>query len=374
MTFDCRESCCKCSVCGLNFGHRLNKSKQLGKHLLTHVKQYSYCAICNQSVISLKRHELKHFPDHPEDWFNEDGNVNQEIGQSKQAKTTINLLAHQKKLLSCNVGHNINRPRYDEHGSQVCSICGKFFSSNTNLNHHFRTHTGEKPFQCQICNKSFAHSSTLNKHKSVHSNEKLYQCDLCGNSFKVLGSLRSHRRKHSGERPYKCDLCDKSFLTKPHLTEHLYVHGKEPPFKCTATDCHYAFRSNYQLQKHLKNHLKNHLKKRTRQKKREGEPKQCNLCGKNFSSVYTLDTHLKKHSGERPYKCDMCDRRFFTKPHLSEHFYVHGKELPFKCTVTDCHYAFRSNYQLQKHLKTHMKKRRMGSQKGKTDKNKSMLT
>ena len=33
----------------------------------------------------------------------------------------------------------------------TCSVCGKGFASNHDLLRHFRSHTGEKPFQCPAC-------------------------------------------------------------------------------------------------------------------------------------------------------------------------------------------------------------------------------
>src|SRR5207249_2626490 len=37
-----------------------------------------------------------------------------------------------------------------------CIICKKSFSLKTDLVHHKRTHSGEKPFKCDVCKKGFS--------------------------------------------------------------------------------------------------------------------------------------------------------------------------------------------------------------------------
>jgi len=51
----------------------------------------------------------------------------------------------------------------------VCSVCSKFFESQSKLDDHYRKHTGEKPFLCNICGSSFRYKGDRTKHlKNLH--------------------------------------------------------------------------------------------------------------------------------------------------------------------------------------------------------------
>jgi len=82
-----------------------------------------------------------------------------------------------------------------------------------------------------------------------------------------------------------------------------------------------------------------------------GRKKQCPFCKKILSTSTNLKTHIRGHTGERPFKCSSCPKEFKDANSLKKHEMIHTGCRPFKCSL--CPKAYRVKHHLVRHLMTH---------------------
>ncbi|XP_046543786.1 zinc finger and SCAN domain-containing protein 21-like [Haliotis rubra] len=87
--------------------------------------------------------------------------------------------------------------------------------------------------------------------------------------------------------------------------------------------------------------------KQTRVKSDKVKTFQCNRCDKTYSQRSSLHTHMRIHTGVRPYVCKDCDRSFTDCSTYIKHCRLHTGEKPYACGV--CGRCFTQSGNMMRH-------------------------
>ncbi|XP_047221485.1 gastrula zinc finger protein XlCGF57.1-like [Girardinichthys multiradiatus] len=93
-------------------------------------------------------------------------------------------------------------------------------------------------------------------------------------------------------------------------------------------------------------HLNRHMRIHTGQK-----PFCCDHCGQKFTRQVGLNSHVRVHTGEKPFCCDHCGQTFTQQVGLNSHVRIHTGEKPFCCDL--CGHRFTLKANLNRHMRIH---------------------
>ncbi|XP_045539760.1 gastrula zinc finger protein XlCGF26.1 [Papilio machaon] len=345
------------------------------RNIKANEKTYINCVYkCTDCVkgFAYKATYQKHMELHSKDKGNYVCNV------CKQRMDTDEKLFQHKKLhqirykcLICGITQKTcMRDHYNSYHSKVavlykCKSCPRTFTDRYYLRKHVTYRHKDRRVTCAHCMKTYANKDVLKNHIQLRHPtvfppaelKKTIVCNECGKAFKSPSQLKAHSLKHSSEKKFYCVECDKSFKSENTLKQHLkltarHVNPSELQYLCTQCDRRFGIKRD--LERHM-NRI--HLNIR---------PYKCDLCEKAFNNSWCVKKHKKiSHEGyKRPYifPCTMCDKIFDQKSILKSHIRTHTGERPFQCTI--CPAKFTQSSSLGTHTKlVHLKQTRTGKPK-----------
>ncbi|XP_035281538.1 zinc finger protein 135-like [Anguilla anguilla] len=158
-----------------------------------------------------------------------------------------------------------------------------------------------------------------------------------------------------GAAHHSCSRCWKSFSKEWVLRRHMRRHGEGggEGGPGGGHDCPHCGRS-FKQRKGLASHLRSH----------SGEkPFSCEVCGQRFTRPESAKKHQRRHTGVKPHACPQCPKRFYRSDGLQSHLRTHegrprppataAQPRPKLCMCAHCGKAYASAGQLANHERTH---------------------
>nr|XP_020469342.1 zinc finger protein 585A-like [Monopterus albus] len=269
-----------------------------------------------------------------------------------------NMRVHEKEEMS---GNTTEGDPGDPSTSQLsenknCTLCGKFFARQVDMERHMKSHSEDRPYQCSFCEKKFKNPYVLKRHqKEICKSKELRKpkrrerqrsnpqppsegltegkiCPICSRVLPCTADIAKHLRSHSEDRPFICVTCEKCFKYKDTLKKHQIIHGhegiREEQTKTVEQILAEADTQNCGDTSGPDKPGGNPDAPADASREPPSAPVQkvskkalkvCPVCSRAFDSVKTLNRHVQCHTDDRPYHCVHCKKRFKHMHGLKRH-------------------------------------------------------
>lgn len=209
-----------------------------------------------------------------------------------------------------------------------CDCCNEFYACNGLKEQHIHKFDDVEKC-CDKCPAYYEKEMELNAHKKLHDLANTIECPNCLEVFASLKKIKRHMlEKKKIVSPQK-DKVSKKSKNKDKNTKKKYI--------CDICRKEYSYL--FYLKQHLKRHTENTLNHA------------CEVCGHEFKLRQNLIAHMRTHTGEKPFQCKLCGKAFNQPYYMTIHMRIHQKEKPYQCTL--CGGSFVTSSHLGRHMKSH---------------------
>ena len=289
----------KCNRCPLSFFWKYNLNAHLCLHKTKQSKRKVAFAMKSKSIQSMKRCDIK--------LTKRDGKISFKFTTEPKRKKVRRIFQCSicGKEFSCQNHLSNHMYMHTDERPFECEICRKFYKSEKQRKTHIqRVHQGiykEKsqpvpfPHACGICGRTFSTLTQMCEHKVIHKSDTPFLCEICNCDLKTKEGLRKHvSNTHGTYQLHPCDICDKFCRTRKSLEDHHRRQHRNSIVVCHL--CPKTFKNKCLLEKHMRRHS-------------DERPFPCKDCGKAFKTRSDLKLHSAVHSTERPFECPICGQR-----------------------------------------------------------------
>ena len=213
----------------------------------------------------------------------------------------------------------------------LCAICDYATNFKDCLTDHLFVHGMGKRLKCDQCDKDFATKRNLTRHiQSIHEAKEKFSCQSCQQKYTTKDGLKKHILRIHQAKTIPCDECKKMFRTRELLNKHKQSVHVLKYFKCC--QCNTRFKNKGDMKKHVRSI-------------HEKEKFSCNVCDfvghrKDHLKVHVESVHEKKKN----WFCEACPYSCYMKGHFISHMRIHTGEKPFKCNKCLTQFSHITNF------------------------------
>lgn len=183
-------------------------------------------------------------------------------------------------------------------------------------------------------------SSSGGKAKKMRANSEVFAGGSAPYTGVAIAAIAAASHGH-GQPNFRCHVCGRVLTTQSRLEHHLRTHQR-----LSCPECGKMFWRKSLLRDHRKRrHSTGSVARRHA----------CRICAAKFCRLSGLETHMRSHTGVKPFKCERCGRRFSSKSNCRRHLLTHPESRQaHPCVVCGSTFALKSY--LVRHLQTNLHK------------------